>query len=174
MVYECMNRIPGVYCNEVQGAMYAFLRVEILVRRPGLMLRYSILGQSILLNPIPFQFHSGSIPFRFGSILAHSIRTSTLLQAISITFHAQSHSIHFCEPELYLTLPVHTHTHTHTHIYTHTLQTPHPHPHFNPHTLTVEREPQYGDRHVPGVSEAEGGVCGTRQWFRTEARHLAL
>ena len=115
MVYECMNRIPGVYCNEVQGAMYAFLRVEILVRRPGLMLRYSILGQSILLNPIPFQFHSGSIPFRFGSILAHSIRTSTLLQAISITFHAQSHSIHFCEPELYLTLPVHTHTHTHTH-----------------------------------------------------------
>ena len=29
MVYEHMNQIPGGYCNEVQGAMYAFPRIEI-------------------------------------------------------------------------------------------------------------------------------------------------
>ena len=29
MVYERMNQITGVRCNEVQGAMYAFPRVDI-------------------------------------------------------------------------------------------------------------------------------------------------
>lgn len=29
MVYDRMNQIPGVHCNEVQGAMYAFPRIEI-------------------------------------------------------------------------------------------------------------------------------------------------
>ena len=29
MVYDRLNKIPGVKCNEVQGAMYAFPRVDI-------------------------------------------------------------------------------------------------------------------------------------------------
>ena len=29
MVHERMNKIPGVYCNEVDGAMYAFPRIDI-------------------------------------------------------------------------------------------------------------------------------------------------
>ena len=29
MVFERLNKIPGVHCNSVQGAMYAFPRVEI-------------------------------------------------------------------------------------------------------------------------------------------------
>ena len=29
MVHEHMNKIPGVYCNEVDGAMYAFPRIDI-------------------------------------------------------------------------------------------------------------------------------------------------
>ena len=29
MVYTRMNRIPGVHCNEVQGAMYAFPWIDI-------------------------------------------------------------------------------------------------------------------------------------------------
>ena len=29
MVHERMNKIPGVHCNEVQGAMYAFPEIDI-------------------------------------------------------------------------------------------------------------------------------------------------
>ncbi len=29
LVYTKMNKIPGVYCNEVQGAMYAYPRIDI-------------------------------------------------------------------------------------------------------------------------------------------------
>ena len=29
MVYDKMNKIPGVQCNEVQGAMYAFPKIDI-------------------------------------------------------------------------------------------------------------------------------------------------
>ena len=29
MVYERMNEIDGVHCNEIQGAMYAFPRIDI-------------------------------------------------------------------------------------------------------------------------------------------------
>lgn len=29
MIYERFNKIPGVTCNEVQGAMYAFPRIDI-------------------------------------------------------------------------------------------------------------------------------------------------
>ena len=29
LVYERFNKIPGVFCNPVEGAMYAFPRIEI-------------------------------------------------------------------------------------------------------------------------------------------------
>ena len=29
MVHTKFNKIPGVFCNEVQGAMYAFPRIDI-------------------------------------------------------------------------------------------------------------------------------------------------
>ena len=29
MVYERFNKIPGVFCNPVEGAMYAFPRIDI-------------------------------------------------------------------------------------------------------------------------------------------------
>lgn len=29
MAYERFNDIPGVYCNKVQGSMYAFPRIDI-------------------------------------------------------------------------------------------------------------------------------------------------
>ena len=29
LVYERMNQIPGVHCNKIQGAMYAFPRIDI-------------------------------------------------------------------------------------------------------------------------------------------------
>ena len=29
LVYKRMNQIPGVHCNKIQGAMYAFPRIDI-------------------------------------------------------------------------------------------------------------------------------------------------
>ncbi len=29
LVYDRFNKIPGVFCNRLQGAMYAFPRIEI-------------------------------------------------------------------------------------------------------------------------------------------------
>ena len=81
---------------------------------------------------------------------------------------------------------IHAHTHLHAHVHTHAARThtrgththaarTHTHTHTHTHSH-VEREPRYAAGHVllSGVPEAEGGVCCTRQWFWTKARHLAL